>query len=111
MSKPRVIKDYDKLDENIIQQIKLKYPSGYEKHLITFKNHKKHLISALPFEAKDRYYLAKMTRAQAQDIITKDEDYNDNGQLRSESKAELEKSVAEFESANLEAVAEPENKK
>lgn len=109
MSKPRVIKDYDKLDAEVIQHIKLKYPYGYEKHLITFKNHKNALISALPFEAEDRYYLVRMTRAEAQDIISNDDDYNDNGQLRSESKLELEESLGADEGANLEALIDAEN--
>jgi len=93
MSKPRVIKDYDKLEKNIIQQIKLKYPLGYEKHLIQFKNHKKALISALPFEAEDRIYLVRMSRDVANKIIQEDEDFNDNGQLREASKVKIEKAL------------------
>jgi len=93
MSKPRVIKDFEKLDENIILQIKLKYPLGFEKHLISFKNHKNALISALPFEAEDRVYLVRMTRDEAHTIIRDDEDYNSNGQLRTEAKLEIEKKL------------------
>lgn len=93
MSKPRVIKDFDKLDETVVQRIKLEYPKGFEKHLITFKNAKKHLVSALPFEAEDRIYLVKMTRAEANKIIVNDADYDDNGELKSASKAEIEKSL------------------
>lgn len=93
MSKPRVIKDYDKLEESITQQIKLKYPFGYEKHLITFKNHKNALISALPFEAEDRIYLVRMTRIEANQIIADDDDYNTNGQLRTEAREKLEKKL------------------
>lgn len=91
MSKPRVIKDYDKLDKNIIQAIKLFYPQGYEKHLITFKNAKKHLISALPFEAEDRYYLVRMTRLEAQKIIIADKDFDTNGELKSSARLKFEK--------------------
>jgi len=110
MSKPRVIKDYDKLEESIIQQIKLKYPYGFEKHLITFKNHKNALISALPFESEDRMYLVRMTRKEATQIIKDDDDYNDNGLLKSDSKDELEEALAdaEDEGANLEKLIESE---
>jgi hypothetical protein len=81
-NKPRVVKDYEKVDEAIIEQIKLNYPYGFDKHLIQFKNAKGQLISALPFEAEDRYYLIRMTRAEAQEIIDDDDDYNDDGILK-----------------------------
>ena len=38
MSKPRVVKDYEKLDIEVQEQIKLQYPYGFDKHLVTFKN-------------------------------------------------------------------------
>lgn len=91
MSKPKVITEFEKLDEDIQQQIKLNYPYGFEKHLISFKNHKKHLISALPYETADKHYLVKMTREKANDIIAKDDDYNDNGMLLASKKEEYEK--------------------
>jgi hypothetical protein len=87
-SKPRVVKDYDKLDDGILEQIKLNYPYGFDKHLIQFKNAKGQLISALPFEAEDRYYLVRMTRAEAQEIIDEDDDYGDDGILKETVKEE-----------------------
>ena len=35
-SKPRVIKDFDKLEPVIQEQIKLAYPEGFEQNLIHF---------------------------------------------------------------------------
>jgi len=96
MSKPKVIIDFDKLEESLKMQIKLNYPSGFEKHLIAFKNHKKHLISALPFEGDERHYLVKMTREKANEIILADDDYNENGMLKAASKIELEKELIEI---------------
>jgi hypothetical protein len=87
-SKPRVVKDYDKLDEEILEQIKLNYPYGFDKHLIQFKNAKGQIVSALPFEAEDRYYLVRMTRAEAQEIIDEDDDYGDDGILKEDVKEE-----------------------
>lgn len=81
-SKPRVVKDYDKLDEPIQEQIKLAYPYGFKKHLIKFKNQAGELVSALPFETDDRYYLVRMTVEKAQAIIRNDDDYDDAGVLR-----------------------------
>jgi hypothetical protein len=84
MSKPRVIKDFEKLDVEIQEQIKLQYPSGFERHLITFKNAKGEFVSALLFETPDIYYLVRMTRKRAQEIVRDDEDYNEDGVLRDE---------------------------
>ncbi len=77
MKKPRVIKDYEKINDDLIAQIKLNYPRGFEKHLVTFKGSNGEFISALPFETKDRYYLIRMTKAKAQEIIEEDKDYDD----------------------------------
>ncbi|MGA0232506.1 MAG: hypothetical protein ACO3MB_06490 [Saprospiraceae bacterium] len=79
MSKPRVIKEFDKLEENIQQAVFQKYPYGFDRHIITFKNHKNQLLSALPFETDDRYYMIKMTRAEANEIAQAwDDDDTDN---------------------------------
>lgn len=87
-NKPRVVKDYEKVGDDVIEQIKLEYPYGFEKYLITFKNAKNEFVSALPFETEDRYYLIRMTRDEARDIILEDEDYDDDGNLRDEVKDE-----------------------
>lgn len=88
MSKPKVVKDYEKIGEEVLKQIKLKYPYGFEKHLVTFKNAKGAFVSALPFETEDRYYLIRMTQAQARNIIEDDDDYNDDGHLKTDVKDE-----------------------
>jgi len=90
MNKPRVVKDYEKLDEAILEQIKLNYPYGFQKHLITFKNATGAFVSALPFETEEKYYLVRMTRAEAKDIIEDDDDYDDDGNLRDDVKEEYE---------------------
>ena len=90
MSKPKVIIEFEKLEIDIQQQVKLNYPHGFEKHLISFKNHKKHLISALPYETIDKHYLIKMTREKANSIVMNDSDYNDNGMLKNSKKEEYE---------------------
>lgn len=94
MSKPKVITEFEKLEVDLKQRIKLNYPFGFEKHLITFKNKKRHLLSALPYEAEDREYLVKMTREKAFSIIKNDDDYNENGMLKAEKKKEYEEKFA-----------------
>lgn len=90
MNKPRVVKDYDKVDDSVLEQIKLKYPYGFEKALISFKNQKGEFVSALPFETDDRYYLIRMTRKEAQQIIEDDDDYGDDGILKDDVREEYE---------------------
>lgn len=84
MSKPRVIKDFDKLDTVIQEQIKLQYPLGFSKHLIRFKNAKGDFVSALLFETDEIYYLVRMTQEKAKEIIREDDDYDDDGILKDE---------------------------
>lgn len=68
MSKPRLFKDYDKLDEQVKNLVHAKYPHGFEKGLISFFNAKGKQVSALPFETEKVYFLIKMTRTKAQQI-------------------------------------------
>lgn len=98
MNKPRVIKDFEKLDLYIQEQIKLQYPYGFEKFLITFKNQEGKLTSALPFETEDRYFLIRMSQQKAKDLIREDEDYDDDGILKDEVKEEYEDKFSDLDS-------------
>ena len=89
-SKPRVIKDYDKLDPEIQEKIKLEYPSGYSENLIYFTNRDGKRVSALPFETEDKYYLVRMTVYEAEKIIEDDDDYDSTGSLKDSVKEEYE---------------------
>lgn len=95
--KPRVIKDFEKLDKAIQEQIKLTYPLGFSKHLIHFTNKDGKKVSALPFETDDRYYLVRMTVEEARDIIRQDEDYDEFGSLRDDVKEEYEDKYSELD--------------
>lgn len=95
--KIRVIKDYEKLDEQIQEQIKLIYPNGFSQYLISFTNKEGKLVSALPFETDDRYYLVRMTLKEAKQIIDEDEDYDDDGNLKDESREEYEDKYSDLD--------------
>ncbi|NQV53017.1 MAG: hypothetical protein HQ500_07525 [Flavobacteriales bacterium] len=95
--KPRIAKDYDKLTEELINQIKLEYPFGFEENLISYKDAKGNKISALPFESEEVYYLVRMTKAEAQKIIEEDADYNDEGNLREDFAEEADSEDSEEE--------------
>ena len=76
MSKPKVIKAYDAIDNNLKKQLRLEYPYGFDKRLISFKDAKGKLITALPYETEDRQYLIKMTNAMAAAIATSELESN-----------------------------------
>lgn len=96
-SKPRIIKDYEKLDDSIKEQIKLVYPNGFSQHLISFTNKDGLLVSALPFETDEKYYLVRMTSQEAIDIISEDDDYDDEGTLKDESREAYEDKYADLD--------------
>ena len=93
VSKPRVIKDFEKLDGVTQEQIKLEYPFGFEDHLVSFTNREGKHVSALPFETVEIYYLVRMTVAEATQLIEDDEDYENQGNLRDEVKAAYEEKL------------------
>ena len=90
MSKPRVLKDYEKLPSEVIEQIKLVYPRGFHRHLVGFVNRDGQKRMGLPFETEDYYYLIRMSTMEAKDIIAQDDDYDDNGVLKKSIKKEYE---------------------
>ena len=75
--KKRIVKDYDNLPEEVVNQIKLHYPKGFVRHLITYTNKDGLKVSALPFETEDIYYLIRMSASEARQIILDDDDYED----------------------------------
>ena len=108
-TKPRIVKDYDKLDVSIQEQLKLNYPYGFDKHLITFKNAKGAFVSALPYEADEYYYLIRMTRAEARDIILEDDDYED-GMLKDDVKEDYEEKYdSDDDDIDLDEVADEDD--
>lgn len=97
INKPRIIKDYDKLDPEIQEKIKLEYPFGYSENLITFTNKDGLIISALPFETEDKYYMVRMTAREAVRIVEEDDDFDDDGMLKEGIKEVYESKYADVE--------------
>ena len=93
--KPRVIKDYEKLDKSLKEKIKRAHPNGFSDDLIFFTNKEGKLISALPFETEDKYYLVRITTQEVVDIINDDDD-NDNDNI-----AITDESTEEFSNPDL----------
>lgn len=96
-SKPRVIKDFDKLDHKIQEQIKLAYPYGFYESLIHFYNKDGKKVTALPFETDDKYYMVRMTVAEAKTIIEDDEDFDEEGNLKEKIRDDYESKYGELD--------------
>ena len=90
MNKPRILKDYDQLPDEIVEQIKLAYPLGFSHHLVSFTNKNGERKMGLPFETDKVYYLVRMNSVQADKIIENDDDFNNQGHLKVSAREEYE---------------------
>ncbi|MBN2597096.1 hypothetical protein [Labilibaculum sp.] len=97
-NKPRVIQSYEKLSQEIQEQIKLYYPEGYMDNLIEFRNHKNEMVSALPFETEDKIYMVRMSVRKAQELIEDDDDFDDDGNLLDSKKESYEDKYSDSDS-------------
>ena len=88
-NKLKVIKDFEKLTEKELEQIKLVYPRGFRKHLVDFIGIDGKKRKGLPIETEEKYYLIRMTIEKAMYVIAEDDDYDDNGNLKSKVQAQL----------------------
>ena len=89
-NKPRLVTSFEKIGQDIQEQIKLEYPEGFSQHLISFVNKDGDKISALRFELEDKIYLIKMSKIVADQIIEDDDDYDEDGNLTDDAKEEYE---------------------
>jgi len=96
-NKPRVIKDFEKLDPEIQEQIKLKYPDGFYTHLVYYTNREGQNVTALPFETEEKYYLVRMTTIQAKAIIEEDDDYDIDGNLKDDVRERYEDKYSDMD--------------
>lgn len=90
MGKPKVITDFEKLPQELQEKIKLSYPEGFSDFLIEFKNQHNETVSALPYETEDKYYMVRMSVRKAIQIISDDDDYDDDGYLKDDRKDHFE---------------------
>lgn len=102
--KPRVIKDYEKLAPELQEQLKLVYPEGYSQFLIEFVNKEGDIVSALPFETDDKLYMVRMSKRKATQIVEQDEDFDEEGNLKTDIKEEYE-----YKYSDVDYLAENDN--
>lgn len=84
MSKKRIVKDYADLPTDVLNEIKLEYPYGFSDNLISYTSSEGKTVSALLYETDEFYYLVRMTKQEAIDIIEDDDDYDEDGNLTEE---------------------------
>ena len=78
VSKPRLVKDYDKLPKEVIAAIKAEYPNGFSHKLINYTTPKGEKVLALPYDAEDMAYLVRVTIMESKNIVRgEDEDDDD----------------------------------
>ena len=97
VGKPRLITDFEKLGDDIQQQIKMVYPYGFSQHLISFTNKEGKNIKGLRFEVEDKIYLVRMSVAEADEIIDQDDDFDDDGNLKDDIKDEYEDKYSDMD--------------
>ena len=88
--KLKVVVDYEKLNDELVEQIKLVYPSGFRQHLISFIDGKGERKSALRFETFEKIYLIRMSSKMAEKIVEEDSDYDDDGNLKEDVREKYE---------------------
>ncbi len=81
----RVIVDYAKLNDDILNLLVNKYPDGYERHhIISFKNAQGEMVDCVEVKTDDTLYLVKVSKrlVVAMEDFDQDEyDEDDTGDL------------------------------
>tara|TARA_R110002124_G_scaffold99337_1_gene245299 strand:+ start:30789 stop:31097 length:309 start_codon:yes stop_codon:yes gene_type:complete len=74
----RVIVDYKKLTQEILDMLVEKYPNGYKgKDIIVFRNAQNEIIEAVEVKTEDTVYLVKVSQRLANTMENYDEDDED----------------------------------
>jgi len=74
----RVIVDYKKLTQEILDMLVEKYPNGYGgKDIIVFRNAQNEIIEAVEVKTEDTIYLVKVSQRLADTMENYDEDDED----------------------------------
>lgn len=71
----RIIVDYSKLTNEILDLLVEKFPDGYDdSNIIRFRNHKDEAIEAVEVKTEDTIYLVKISTKLSERMISYDED-------------------------------------
>jgi hypothetical protein len=78
-TKPKVIKDFEKLTEEMQNAVNEFYPDGFYEHLVKFADKDGKYVHALPFETEDRYYLLKMPKLISPKVVKEPDSDKEDG--------------------------------
>lgn len=95
--KLRVTQEYERLSDELKEQIKLVYPNGYSRYLTSFVSKDGKMIKGLRFETEEKIYLIRMTVSEAKEIISDDEDFDKDGNLKETIKEEYEDKYSDLD--------------
>ena len=76
--KPRVIKDFDNLTDQLKKEILLSYPDGFSDHLISFTNRDGTNTHGILYEVEDKIYLIRLKLAKVNEDYDDDDEDNDS---------------------------------
>ncbi len=75
----RIIVDYNKLTQEILNLLVEKFPEGYGiRDIVKFTNHKGHFIEAVEVSTKDTMYLVKISDELVDSMENHDDDNGDD---------------------------------
>lgn len=75
-SRPKFLKDLDKLPKEVQAAIKAEYPNGFSHKLVSYTTPKGEKVLALPFDTEEYAYLVRVTVMDSKNM-TKDDDDDD----------------------------------
>jgi hypothetical protein len=58
--KLRVLKDYEKLSDELLEKLKEEYPTGYSNYIIQFPNKEGRLVRAIELETENKIYMIRL---------------------------------------------------
>ena len=77
VSKPKLVKDWDKMPKEIVAAIKAEYPNGFSHKLINYTTPKGEKVLALPYDMDDIAYLVRVTVMESKNVFKDDDDDDD----------------------------------
>ena len=105
----RVIVDYSKLTNEILNLLVEKFPEGYDdSNIIRFKNHKDETIEAVEVRTEDTIYLVKISTKLSDRMISFDEEDDIVVPLEAIKGIELEDDDADDDDEDEEKLDKPE---
>lgn len=78
VSRPKLVKDWDKMPKEIVAAIKAEYPNGFSHKLINYTTPKGEKVLALPYDTEDIAYLVRVTVMESKNVFKGDDDDDDD---------------------------------